>query len=88
MLTTIHVYDPPTSDPAKPLQSLEAYDAEKRARWAQLNIPQPNGIACPQCGSECQETALGPGLKAVDTQPPKWPIACSRCSWRGYRVAC
>lgn len=83
MLKTVTIFDPPPSQ--TPLKALADFDAEKRARWDQLNAYQPNGIACPSCGQECAETAIGP---PTHTKPPKWPIRCLSCAWVGHRVAC
>lgn len=68
----------------RPLQSLAEFDAEKLARWEHLKQLEPNGIACPACGNECGENALG----HVSGNPPKWQIACLSCGWHGHRIAC
>lgn len=87
MLKTVHLVDTPYSH--LPLKPLSAWDEEKRARWGVLNTPQPNGIACPQCGAECQEIAApSASVRGTKTEPPKWRMSCSGCAWVGYRVAC
>ena len=84
MLKTITILDTP--ERGMPLKSLKDFNAEKQARWADINAPKPNGIACPQCGQECAET--GNPNQHMSGEPPKWKIACPSCSWRGSRVAC
>ena len=68
------------------MKTLDEFNAEKQARWVQINTPAPNGIACPTCGQECQET--GNPNQHITGQPPQWKIRCSQCDWKGTRVAC
>lgn len=75
----------------KTLRALAEVNESQRARWAQLNTPQPNGVACPQCGHECTEIAnpaVGYVKAESKTDPPHWKMSCPSCHWEGLRVAC
>ncbi len=68
------------------LKTLDEANTELLQRWAMINTPAKNGIACPACGQECQETS-NPN-QHLKGQPPHWKISCSSCDWTGTRVAC
>ncbi|KKN77223.1 hypothetical protein LCGC14_0362010 [marine sediment metagenome] len=48
--------------------------------WA--NNPQPNGIACPECGAELYDTS--PDLM-LTSDPPQFWIVCKKCDYTGTR---
>lgn len=64
------------------LKSLDQFNAEKLGGF---KPPEsiPNGIACPQCGAECQDT---PGI-TLASNPPRVPITCTKCSFASSRVS-
>ena len=45
---------------------------------------RPNGIACPECGSELLDTDTA---QPLSSSPPRLAIHCEHCRFRGYRVA-
>lgn len=49
----------------------------------QLQEPRPNGISCPECGSELWDS--DPQL-TLSTNPPLKYIHC-QCGYTGYRIA-
>jgi len=59
--------------------NLQAGEARRKSR----TYPQPNGIACPKCGSELND--LNAALLA--SNPPQKNVGCPSCGYRGYRVA-
>ena len=46
--------------------------------------PVPNGIACPNCGSELLDTNP---MVTLTSYPPKKNVNCSECEYVGYRIA-
>ena len=51
---------------------------------SRLNLgPRPNGLACPQCGSELADS--NPWMSMM-SNPPKYAVECSHCSFRGTRL--
>jgi ribosomal protein S27E len=67
----------------KNLKSLEQHNALKAAMYFQQTDTVPNGIECPGCAKELVDTDPG---KALLSSPPKTPIGCPVCGFRGYRV--
>ena len=69
----------------KTLRSLEEADSEARRHYnvQPWNQPRPNGIACPGCGSELQDTRSGEMLLSF---PPRRAIQCSECDYTGSRI--
>jgi hypothetical protein len=55
-----------------------------RAQEAHSNIlPRPNGIACPQCGSELLDSS--PSI-TLTSDPPQKRVHC-QCGYAGTRIA-
>ena len=44
----------------------------------------PNGLACPLCGAELEDTS--PGIHTMSL-PPQTAVNCSACEFKGTRVA-
>jgi DNA-directed RNA polymerase subunit RPC12/RpoP len=64
----------------KKLKSLD--DHNKAALAAYDPDPLvPNGIACPKCGAELFDMAN----ICLTSMPPKTPVECKACGWRGSR---
>lgn len=63
----------------KHLKSLEENNALafKRAQFT----PQPNGIACPNCGAELVDS----DQMIMDSYPAQKNIHCTGCGYRGRR---
>lgn len=80
-----------------PLKSLEEYNTERRALYAQraelnailLVAPWPlSGIACPECGAELTNKAMSGTFIALDhSRPPEKRVGCPECDYHGFRVA-
>lgn len=49
-----------------------------------LHQPRPNGIACPQCGTELWDSNP---MITLTSNPPQKNIHCPACGYRGYRIA-
>lgn len=67
------------------LQSLEDFNHAQYARWERQQAVSPNGIACPECGKECVESASHLSLVENSNGPAKWKMRCSACAWTGTR---
>ncbi len=50
---------------------------------ARTGKPKPNGLGCPDCGSELLDTSQDIMLL---TSPPKLNVHCSHCEFKGFRV--
>ena len=48
------------------------------------NSPKPNGIACPECGSELMDSQP---MMILASNPPQKNVHCSSCDYNGYRIA-
>lgn len=48
------------------------------------NAPRPNGIACPSCGAEMNDTS--PNI-TLTSNPPQTHVGCPQCQFTGTRVA-
>lgn len=70
-----------------PLKSLDEFNESARNAHKvvdQLYKPRPNGIACPQCGSELWDSS--PHI-TLTSSPPQKNIHCPACGYYGYRIA-
>jgi hypothetical protein len=47
------------------------------------NEPKPNGIACPECGSELMDSNP---MSFLTSNPPQKNVHCN-CGYKGYRIA-
>ena len=66
------------------METLDEFNKRRSAEVIAANTyPQPNGIACPECGGELQD--LYPML--LQSYPPKRNVGCPKCDYRGYRIA-
>lgn len=70
----------------KKLKTLMEHDSERLGLYYGLweNSPKPNGIGCPQCGSELVDSQ--PSV-TLTSNPPKKDVHCPKCDYRGYRLA-
>jgi predicted RNA-binding Zn-ribbon protein involved in translation (DUF1610 family) len=68
----------------KNLKSLDEHNTTATAWNASLyaNTPQPNGIACPNCGEELMDSQP---MMTLTSNPPKKNIHCPSCDYVGYR---
>lgn len=67
----------------KPLRSLEEWNAIRRGIHDLAQRPQPNGIACPNCGAELHDVSPDEVLTSF---PPQKHVGCPGCGWKGKRV--
>lgn len=68
----------------KPLESLDDYNERMAKMIAALNTyPRPNGLACPKCGAELQDSD---GM-VLTSHPAQRSVNCSKCDYQGYRIA-
>jgi hypothetical protein len=70
----------------KKLKSLEFHNAERiNFNYSMYsNLPQFNGIACPECGEELLDKNP---MITLNSNPPKKSVHCSKCTYQGYRIA-
>lgn len=69
------------------LKSLADHDAEKLAQLTAGALGRPptgNGIACPACGEELQDSE--PQV-TLTSNPPTKAIHCPACGYHGFRLA-
>ncbi len=68
------------------LVPLDKFNSKRRGSFCEMNPrdPRPNGLACPQCTAELLDT--NPCLTLL-SYPPQKDVKCSRCWYRGHRVA-
>jgi len=64
------------------LKSLEEHNSQ--AIWQQAIAPKPNGIACPDCGSELLDSNP---MVVLSSYPAQKSIHCPKCNYKGYRIA-
>jgi deoxyribodipyrimidine photolyase-like uncharacterized protein len=66
----------------KLLKTLAEHNKEAygRSNW---DMPNPNGIACPQCEGELQDS--NPSI-VLSSYPVKMNVHCPTCAYHGYRV--
>ena len=69
----------------KNLKSLDEHNSTAH-NWhmTDWSKPQPNGIACPECGEELMDTNP---MITLTSMPPKKNIHCPECKYVGYRYA-
>lgn len=68
------------------LKSLEQHNGEARREIEHVRrneCPQPNGIACPECGAELMDS----NAYLLTSYPPMRNVHCDACGYRGYRLA-
>lgn len=70
--------------PKPPLKSLEEHNAERRAAYQAASAPRPNGIACPECGTELLDSNP---MVVLTTNPAKIQVRCQFCDYYGERLA-
>jgi uncharacterized protein with PIN domain len=70
----------------KGLISLEEHNAKGRAASTSMfsNEPQPNGIACPECGEELMDSNP---MMTLTSMPAQKNVHCPKCKYTGYRIA-
>lgn len=68
----------------KKLISLESHEMAARLAWRPAVPKGANGIACPECGAELEDT--GHGLEFVSTSPSTVWVVCGGCDYRGSRT--
>ena len=65
------------------MKSLEEWNKDRAAKIeARDTYPKNNGIACPKCGAELQDTDAGILL----SYPAQKRVKCSKCDYVGYRI--
>lgn len=72
------------SKPKKKLVSLAAHEEAARAAWRPAVPRGANGIACPQCGAELEDTGEGRPLFPHKTLYVE--LGCGGCDYRGTRT--
>lgn len=66
------------------LVSLEDNNRSKLKLFKQFDsAPIPNGIACPECGSELVDST--PGL-VLTSWPAQYRVHCQSCNYTGTRL--
>lgn len=65
------------------LESLDEFNRRRTEEHESLNKPSPNGIACPECGSELSDANDG---LMLTSDPPQVRVICPCCHWAGNRV--
>jgi ribosomal protein S27E len=69
------------------MQSLDDFNRDRQREFDDMPKSGPNGIACPNCGNELDDT----GRRVIlDTKPPQTPVHCTGCGrpdWRFLRLA-
>jgi DNA-directed RNA polymerase subunit RPC12/RpoP len=67
------------------LINLKEFNEQRHRDWGRLNDSElrPNGIACPECGSELMDS--NPMLMLA-SNPPQLNIHCPKCNYKGYRI--
>ena len=58
--------------------------AEQHEELRLMQEPHPNGIACPECGSELWDSCP---MVTLPTNPLQKNVHCQKCGWSGYRLA-
>jgi hypothetical protein len=69
---------------AKKLKTLEENNAQafEFANHFSNSIPQPNGVACPKCGSELLDSTP---MITLTSFPAQKNVHCNQCNYVGYR---
>jgi len=61
---------------------MKTLDEHNKSILAMQNIyPKNNGIACPVCGKELQDT----DGNILTSFPPRTAVNCSNCEYKGFR---
>lgn len=68
----------------KELKPLDEYNSDRRILHSYDAGPRRNGIACPRCAAELLDTSP---MITLTSDPPQKEIGCSKCGYRGYRIA-
>ena len=64
------------------LKSLSEHNHQTLEQYREFHTKGvPNGIACPECGSELRDV---PGAQLL-TAPPQLPVVCMACGYTGHR---
>lgn len=69
----------------KKLKSMAENNAEAFASntsFLDMNKPQLNGIACPNCGEELYDSQP---MVTLTSHPAQKNVHCGKCGYRGYR---
>ncbi len=66
------------------MTTLDEHNAERMRIYDRQRIPGKNGIDCPECGGDLMDTDPNVTLTSL---PPKKNIHCTKCDYKGYRVA-
>lgn len=66
------------------LKSLQQHDSERIRALTADKEPEPNGIACPECGAELVDPDP---LSTYTSYPAQMDVACLKCGWTGRRIA-
>ena len=71
------------------MKSLEQHNEDRRRALDNIKLPrargpQPNGIACPECGHELVDPYPEATLMS---NPPQKSVSCPQCPFTGYRLA-
>jgi DNA-directed RNA polymerase subunit RPC12/RpoP len=74
---------PARKDP-RTMKSLDQHNREVLARQNEPTVPHPNGIECPECGSELWDSS--PTMLLI-SNPPQKHVHCEKCGFRGHRLA-
>lgn len=64
------------------MKSLAEHNETRFAAYLDMNNPRPNGIACPKCGEELNDTT--PFL-TLTSNPPQTNVGC-KCGYYGTRI--
>jgi len=64
--------------------TLDEHNARRPRIMNQSNEPTPNGIACPDCGKELQDSNP---MMVLASNPPQKAINCPSCGYHGFRLA-
>lgn len=67
---------------SKQLKTLEEHN--KGIQDSYIPKVEYNGIACPKCGEELYDSRP---MVILTSMPPQKNVACSKCDYRGYRLA-
>lgn len=65
---------------------LARHNELRAAQYAKGLEPQPNGIACPECGAELLDTDPSSTI-LTHILPPRKAVHCSKCAFAGDRLA-
>jgi len=64
------------------MQTLDGHNKQTcDAYWVESIYPKNNGIECPKCKHELQDT----NSNVLCSNPPQYNVNCSNCDYTGYR---